>query len=265
MGVTPYRVALANLRYPKDAADSVALVERAIKAAGAAGAGIICFPECYLPGYRRIGRPSSPFDQAFLVKAWAQIALAASVAKIAVVLGTERAIESAYRLTALVINADGSIAGFQDKVQLDPTEDDFYKPGAGRKVFTAGALTFGVVICHEGWRYPEATRAAVQKGAQLIFHPHFHETEPGAFVPTRFADPENTFHEKAVLCRAAENTCYFASVNCASKDSPTTSAIARPDGTLQCFQPYGEEGLLIADIDLSLATGLLAKRLRPAG
>ena len=73
------------------------------------------------------------------------------------------------------------------------------------------------------------------------------------------------FHEKAPLCRAAENTCYVASVNCASAGSPTTSAVVRPDGTLLSYQPYGEEGLLIADIDIAGATGLLASRYRPIG
>lgn len=58
------------------------------------------------------------------------------------------------------------------------------------------------------------------------------------------------------------NTCYFATVNCASAGSPTTSAVVRPDGTLLACQPYGEEGLLIAAIDLRAATGLLAKRCR---
>ena len=82
-------------------------------------------------------------------------------------------------------------------------------------------------------------------------------------MPT-FADPANSFHEKAALCRAAENTCYFATVNFASAGSPTTSAVVRPDGTLLNFQPYGLEGLLIADIDLTAATGHLAARFRPA-
>ncbi len=93
-------------------------------------------------------------------------------------------------------------------------------------------------------------------------HPQFHEAEPGSYRPTSFADPANTFHEKAVLCRAAENTCWFATVNYASPGSPTTSAVVRPDGTLLCYQPYGKEGLLVADIDTSAATGLLASRLR---
>ncbi|MEX0681953.1 MAG: hypothetical protein WD904_07110 [Dehalococcoidia bacterium] len=58
----------------------------------------------------------------------------------------------------------------------------------------------------------------------------------------------------------AENTCYVASVNFASAGSPTTSAVVRPDGTLLTYQPYGKAGLLIADVDTSEATGLLAAR-----
>ena len=135
-------------------------------------------------------------------------------------------------ISALVIDRDGTIAGFQDKVQLDPSEEATYTPGAGRRVFQAGPLTFGIAICHEGWRYPETVRCGRAAGAQVVFHPHFHEAEPGGYRPTAFADPANTFHEKAALCRAAENTCFFATVNYASPGSPTTSAVVRPDGTL---------------------------------
>ena len=164
---------------------------------------------------------------------------------------------------AFHVNPDGTIAGWQDKGQLDPEEEATYPALATeRRVFTAGPLTFGVVICHEGWRYPETVRWAVRRGAQVVFHPHAHVAERGSYRPVTFADPANTFHEKAMLCRAAENTCYFASVNCASEGSGTTSAVVRPDGTLQCFQPYGQEGLLVADLDLSTATGLLASRCR---
>jgi predicted amidohydrolase len=38
------------------------------------------------------------------------------------------------------------------------------------------------------------------------------------------------------------------------------SAVVRPDGTVQSYLPYGAEGLLIADIDIAAATGLLAAR-----
>jgi predicted amidohydrolase len=257
-----FRIALANLRFPASPEESVALAEEAIAEASLEGAGVVCFPECFVPGYRGQGKAVPPPDAAFLERAWQAIAMAAGRAEVTVVLGTERVVEGALFATALVIDSDGGIAGFQDKVQLDPSEDGLYTPGSGRRLFQAGALRFGIAICHEGWRYPETVRWAARRGAHIVFHPHFHEAEPGGYRPTSFADPANTFHEKAVLCRAAENTCYVATVNCASAGSPTTSAVARPDGTLLCYQPYGQEGLLVADVDLAAATGLLAGRLR---
>ena len=254
------RIALANVRYPSTPDESVRIARDAIVDAGAKGAAVVCFPECYVPGYRARNRNVPPPDERFLTAAWERIADAAKHANVTVVLGTERVVDGKPMATALVINRDGSFAGFQDKVQVDPSEDDLYTPGGDRRVFTAGDLTFGVVICHEGWRYPETVRWAVRHGAQVVFHPHFHEAEPGSYRPTSFGDPANTFHEKAMLCRAAENVCWFASVNYASDGSPTTSAVARPDGTLYAHQPYGIDGVLVADIDLAEATGLLAAR-----
>lgn len=258
------RIALANLRYAASPEESVALAVDAVAQAGGEGAAVICFPECYVPGYRGLGKEPPPPDPAFLEQAWDSIANAAAKANCAVILGTERIIRNGLRITALVINRDGTTAGFQDKVQLDPSEDGPYSQGYGRHVFQAGELTFGISICHEGWRYPETVRSAVRQGAQVVFHPHYHPAEPGGYVPRTFGDPANTFHEKALLCRAAENTCYFASVNYACPNSPTTSAVASPDGTLVCYQPYGQEGLLFADLDLAAATGLLASRYKPA-
>jgi predicted amidohydrolase len=254
------RIALANLRFPSTPDESVALACAAIEEAGRREAAIVCFPECYVPGYRAVGKNVPPPDQAFLERAWKTIGDAAARARVAAVLGTERLTADGLLATAVVFDQDGQVSGVQDKVQIDPSEEGTYGQGAERQLFTIGALTFGIAICHEGWRYPETVRWAARRGAQVVFHPHFHEAEPGSYRPTTFADPANTFHEKALLCRAAENTCYVASANVASPGSPTTSAVIRPDGTLMTYQPYGQEGLLIADLDLSLATGLLAKR-----
>jgi predicted amidohydrolase len=262
--MSAFRIALANIRFPATPEESIALAEHAIAGAAGEGAGLICFPECFVPGYRAPGKSVPAPDLAFLERAWSVVAAAAANASVAVVLGTERVVDGALLATALVINRDGTFAGFQDKVQLDPSEETVYAPGSGRRVFQTGPLTFGIAICHEGWRYPETVRWAVRHGAQVVFHPQFHEAEPGGYVPSSYADPANSFHEKAVLCRAAENTCYFATVNFAGAGSPTTSAVVRPDGTLLSYQPYGQEGLLIADLDLAAATGLLATRCKTA-
>ena len=255
-----FRIALANLRFPATPEDSIEAARLAVVQASNERADLLCFPECFVPGYRARGKQMPPPDATFLDRAWSVLAEAARDANVTVILGTERIVDSLLLPTALVIQRDGTFAGFQDKVQLDPSEDGTYSSGSERRVFQDGALKFGIVICHEGWRYPETVRWAARRGAHIVFHPHFHEAEPRGYVPSTFADPANTFHEKAALCRAAENTCYFATVNFASEGSPTTSAVIRPDGTLLAYQPYGVDGLLIADIDISTATGLLASR-----
>lgn len=257
------RIALANLSFPASPDESVERAVAAIADAARQRADVISFPEAYVPGYRSASRAMAPPDSRFLERAWATIAQAAAAGNIAVVLGTERVVDTGVLISALVVNRDGSVAGFQDKVQLDPSEEATYAAGSGRRLFAAGPLTFGIAICHEGWRYPETVRWPAQRGAQVVFHPHFHEAEPGSYRPTTFADPANTFHEKAVLCRAAENTCFVATVNYASPGSPTTSAVAGPDGTVMRYQPYGLEGLLVVDIDLAEASGLLASRYKP--
>src|SRR5687767_879290 len=261
--VSTVRIALANIRVPKSPDESVSLATSAVADAGREGAQIVCFPECFIPGYRWPGKTAPAPDAAFLERAWAAVADAARAARITVILGTERLTDRGLQITACVFNPDGTVAGWQDKGQIDPSEEVNYPAlGTERRIFTAGPLTFGIAICHEGWRYPETVRWAVRRGAQVVFHPHAHVAEPGSYRPGTFAEPANSYHEKAMLCRAAENTCYFASVNCASEGSGTTSAIVRPDGTVQCYQPYGQEGLLVADLDLSTATGLLALRCR---
>lgn len=264
MARTSFRIALANLPFPSSPEDAVARAVAAVHDAGRAKADLIAFPECYIPGYR-ISSHAVPLPTTeYLERAWQSVADAARAANVGVVLGTERFVDGAMRISVLVINRDGTLVGFQDKVQLDPSEDALYSPGTSRQVFKADGLTFGIAICHEGWRYPETVRFAVRQGAHLVFLPHFGEAEAGAFQPTSFADPANTFHEKAIQCRAAENTCFVAAVNCAGEGSPTTSAVARPDGSVLAWQPYGVAGLLVVDIDTNEATRLLASRLRPA-
>lgn len=172
------RIALANLRYPADAAESVDLAADAIQQAGRAGALVICFPECFVPGYRTASRPRPAADPAFLDPAWSTIADTAAGCGVGVIRGTERPSAEGVLLCALVIGPDGARVGFQDKVQLDPSEEADYVPGQGRGTFRIGPLAFGISICHEGFRYPETVRWAARNGAQVVFHPHFTEAEP---------------------------------------------------------------------------------------
>jgi predicted amidohydrolase len=105
--VNLYRIALANIRYPATPDESIALAEQAIDQASIQGARIICFPECFVPGYRGIGKPVPPADPEFLDRAWSVLAQAAAKANLTVILGTERVSEGAPVATALVIDPVG--------------------------------------------------------------------------------------------------------------------------------------------------------------
>src|SRR3954464_14938189 len=121
--MTTFRIALANVRFPATPEHSMTLAVQAIRQASTENADLVCFPECFVPGYRGLGKQIPPPDRTFLERAWRAVAAAALEANVAVVLGTERIVDNGLLATALVIHRDGTIAGFQDKVQLDPSED----------------------------------------------------------------------------------------------------------------------------------------------
>lgn len=257
------RLALANLEMAQDLQKSTKSCLDAITQAAAHGAELIAFPECFLPGYRDSTRSFPRSQPAELESAWARIAARARDLGIAVVLGTERHTSTGLRATALVIDSSGTVLGFQDKVQLDPSEDGIYEPGDRRQTFLVDGRRIGIVICHEGWRYPETVRWLANQGARLVLHLQFHGPISENPRPLTYGALAGSFHEAAVLCRAAENEIWFASVNSASENSATTSAIADPAGRLLAFQPYGASGLLYQTLDLDRARASLARRLRP--
>ena len=67
-----------------------------------------------------------------------------------------------------------------------------------------------------------------------------------------------------MVARSVENTIYFASVNYAMRYQDSATSLLGPDGDCLAYVPYGEERLLVHDIDLSRATGFCARRFNPA-
>jgi len=189
-------------------------------------------------------------DPAFLERAWSAIRAAAAKGNVAVVLGTERVVDHALIPTALVINQDGTIAGFQDKVQLDPSEEPVYSPGSGRRVFETGSLKFGIAICHEGWRYPETVRWAAVRGARIVFHPHHTGMVQEGVLLTEWGWARGPYYEKAMMLRSMENTIYFASVNYALRFQESATSLIAPSGQCQAHLPYGQEGVLVQAINV---------------
>jgi len=231
--------------------------------ASAARAAIICFPEAYLPGLRGQDFDVYPFDEAAERRALGAVAGWARTYRVATILGMEHATPTGRQIAAFVIDRRGDLLGYQTKNQLDPSEDRFYVPGTTRRLFEIDGLTFGVVICHEGWRYPETVRWAAVRGAKIVFHPQHTGTERAGVRLTTWGSPDAPFYEKAMIMRALENTIYFASVNYALRFQEAATSLIAPSGRCQAHLPYGQEGVLIQALDLDEATGLLAARYAP--
>lgn len=129
-------------------------------------------------------------------------------------------------------------------------------------MFTIAGVTFRIAICHEASRYIEITRSLVLAGAQILFVPHYVTTEDGS-LPKEWCAASNPYNEKALLCRALENTIYVAASNTAGRDQGSASCIISPTVALVASVPYGPPGVVSADIDLDAAARRLACRWAP--
>ncbi len=256
-------VALASPRVASSLDEGLDKIERFLSEASAQGAEIVCFPEAYLPGLRGQDFEVRPFDRAQQERALRAVAQWARTYAVAAILGMERLAEAGRQIAAYVIDAGGQIQGYQTKNQLDPSEDRFYVPGHARRLFEVNGVKFGVVICHEGWRYPETVRWAAVRGARIVFHPQHTGTEREGVRLTQWGAAGGPYYEKAMMMRSMENTIYFASVNYALRFQESATSLITPSGRCQAYLPYGQEGLLVQAIDVEEATGLLAARYAP--
>ena len=256
-------IALASPGVASTLDEGLGKIQRLLSEASAQGAEIVCFPEAYLPGLRGQDFAVVPFDREQQERVLQIVAQWARAHTVATILGMERLTGTGRQIAAFVIDAGGQLQGYQTKNQLDPTEDRFYVPGNSRQLFEIKGMKFGVVICHEGWRYPETVRWAAVRGAKIVFHPQHTGNETAGVRLTQWGAAENPYYEKAMMMRSIENTIYFASVNYALRFQESATSLIAPSGQCQAYLPYGQEGVLVQAINVEEATGVLAMRFAP--
>ncbi len=256
-------IALASPRVASTLDEGLEKVRQLMSEATAKGARIVCFPEAYLPGLRGVDFEVPPYARADQERALREVAQWAREFAVATILGLERITDAGRQIAAYVIDSGGRVQGCQTKTQLAPSEDRIYIPGEGRRLFEIEGLKFGIAICHEGWRYPETVRWAGARGAKIVFHPQHTGSEHEGVRLTQWGSPEAPYYEKAMLMRGIENTIYFASVNYALRYQESATSLIAPSGECQAYLPYGEEGVLVQELNLEEATGLLASRYAP--
>lgn len=256
-------IALASPQPAASLSDGLEKVKQLIAQAASQGAEIVCFPEAYLPGLRGMDFIVPEYTQQHEQLVIQTATNWASQYGIALVLGMELITGQGRVVAAAVIDSRGQLLGYQTKNQLDPTEDQFYVPGVSRQLFQVNGVKFGVAICHEGFRYPETVRWAAIRGAQIVFHPHCTGSDKSGVQLKEWGARGSPYYEQAMLMRSRENTIYFASVNYALKYQESATSIISPSGECTAYLPYGQQGVLVQEIDVKLATGLLARRYAP--
>ena len=256
-------IALASPRTASNLDEGLEKIGRFVAEASAGGAKLVCFPEAYLPGLRGQDFEVLPYDRERQKQILQIVVNWARAQAVAIILGMEWISDAGRQNVALVVDSHGHIQGYQTKNQLDPSEDQFYIPGNTRRIFETEGIKFGIVICHEGWRYPETVRWAAARGAKIVFHPQHTGSHHGGVRLTEWGETRGPYYEKAMMMRSLENTIYFASVNYALPFQESATSLIAPSGDCVAYLPYGREGVLVQAIDVGKATGLLASRYAP--
>jgi predicted amidohydrolase len=261
---TSLRIGLAAVRNTPSFEERLQTIDRFLDDAAAQQVAIVCFPETYLPGLRGQDFDVLPPDQCRQEAALERVRAAAGRNHIAVVMGMEWETAKGPHNVAFVISRDGEVSGYQAKNQIPVEEEPYYVAEGNRRLFEVDGVPFGITICHEGWRYPEATRWPAVNGARLVFHPQLTGSDQSGVTIERWGDPKSPYYEKAMIARSVENTVYFASVNYAMRYQDSATSLIDPEGECVAYVPYGEEQFLVYDLDLAKATGFVARRYNPA-
>lgn len=149
-----------------------------IRDAAARGAKLVVLQELHGGPYFCQTEDSAVFDQAEPIPGPGTEVFAALSKELGIVLVTslfERRATGLYHNTAVVFEADGSIAGKYRKMHI-PDDPGYYE----KFYFTPGDLGFnpiatsvgrlGVMVCWDQW-YPEGARLMALAGAELLIYP----------------------------------------------------------------------------------------------
>ena len=160
-----------------------------------------------------------------------------------------------YYNTAAVIDADGSYLGKYRKTHIPHVDPGFYekyffKPGdLGYPVFDTAYVKLGVYICYDR-HFPEGWRALALNGAEYIVN-------PSATV----AGLSKHLWELEQPAAAVANSVFIGAINRIGREGPWpvelgefygSSYIVNPRGEIEAQASYGDDELLVHEIDLDM-------------
>ncbi|KAK2640748.1 hypothetical protein Ddye_022511 [Dipteronia dyeriana] len=247
-----------------DVSTNIATAERLVRAAHGKGANIILIQELFEGYYFCQAQREDFFKRAKPYKCHPTIVRMQMLAKeLGVVIPVSFFEESnnAHYNSIAIIDADGTDLGLYRKSHIPDgpgyQEKFYFNPGdTGFKVFQTKFAKIGIAICWDQW-FPEAARAMVLQGAEILFYPTAIGTEP------QDDGLDSLDHWRRVMQgHAGANLVPLVASNRIGKEIIETehgssgitfygnSFIAGPTGEIVASANDKEEAVLIASFDL---------------
>ncbi|MFN3959512.1 MAG: N-carbamoylputrescine amidase [Parvularculaceae bacterium] len=179
------RVAALQAAFGEDMAANIRTVEKLIRASAKDGAAVILPPELFQGPYFCKREETKWFAQAYPYREHPVVTgLAPLAGELGVVLPLsiyEKAGQEYYN-SLVMVDADGTIMGLYRKSHIPDGpgyEEKFYfRAGdTGFKVWSTKVGRIGVGVCWDQW-FPEAARAMMLQGAEILLYPTAIGSEP---------------------------------------------------------------------------------------
>ena len=252
-------VAALQLSFTDDMATDIARVEALVRAAAGKGAQIILPPELFQGYYFCRHEHESFFARAYpAAEHPAVIAMQKLAKELDVVIPTsifERDGQHYYN-SLVMLDAGGETLGIYRKSHIPDgpgyEEKYYFRPGnTGFKVWNTRFGRVGVGICWDQW-FPEAARAMMLMGAEILFYPTAIGSEP--------EEPEldtRRMWQRAMQGHAISNIVPVVAANRVSVEEGQEfyghSFITNHFGEIIAELQPGEEGVLVEKLDLARA------------
>ena len=178
-------VAAIQSSYGHDMKANIAKTEGFVREAARQGAQVVLPPELFQGIYFPTQQDPKWFATAYPVKEHPCVLALAKLAKalkLVIPISFFEKDGPRYYNSAAVADADGEILGVYRKSHIPDgpgyQEKYYFRPGdTGLKAWQTRAGTIGVGICWDQW-YPEAARAMVLEGAEILLYPTAIGSEP---------------------------------------------------------------------------------------
>lgn len=247
------RIAAVQMIFAPTLAGNLEAIERGAGEAAAEGADVVLFPECATTGY---ACDFGALDRRALGEAIQAVANMAARRRLNLLVGSP--VFDGRRLSnaLLVFDRRGRLVHAYAKCQLTAGDRRWFTPGDGLSLFKVDGVAATSMICHER-RYPELVRLPVMAGARIVFHPN-------AGLDALAVSRTKRRGRDGIAVRAFENAVYYVFANSVGpqgggKWSAGDSKIVAPDGSVLALAGNRDEGVIVADADLALATRSYAR------